>query len=324
MTEWQIVTPTAVPLRDVWPYEQRDFSRWMKENVGFLNERLTITIDAESVQAEAAVESFAVDLYATATDDETGDEVTVVIENQLEQTDHDHLGKVLTYASHYEADCAVWIASYARPAHVKAVQWLNDNSNLTVWLLQVEAVKITEQHVAPLLRKIVGPSPLPSGARRTASRSRDPEEVAGKRAFWEAVLDVAAPTLHSRGLFTSHAAGANNHMSTFYAQAGLQHIWQMWVTSHGAWCCLRLRHEDGEEAAAAAFDPLLAVREQIEDDFGGELTFQAKEGVSSRQIRWDSPVEVGFRDDHEDFPAAARALTEGMARLYDAATPHLQ
>jgi RecB family endonuclease NucS len=79
-----------VPLREVWKHEAYDFSSWLAENLDVLNEHLEIPL--VSAETEQAAGSFSVDLLA---EDESGQQV--VIENQLERSDHDHLGKVLTY-----------------------------------------------------------------------------------------------------------------------------------------------------------------------------------------------------------------------------------
>jgi hypothetical protein len=83
----------------------------------------------------------------------------VGIENQLERSNHDHLGKLLTYLAAYEASTAIWIVAEPRAEHVKAVAWLNDSSQANVYLLKVEAVRIGDSTPAPLLTKLVGPSP---------------------------------------------------------------------------------------------------------------------------------------------------------------------
>ena len=160
MSRWNITIPHRIPLREVWSHEQYDFSAWVKDNIVVVNEQVGLTIDPETLDPESVTGAFSADLVGTATDDADGNQVKVVIENQLERTDHDHLGKVLTYVAHHEADVAIWIAAEARPEHVRAIQWLNENSELKAWLFTIEAVAVGEQLAAPLLRRIVGPSLL--------------------------------------------------------------------------------------------------------------------------------------------------------------------
>ena len=116
-----------INLRDVWPHEAHDFTTWLEENIDVLSEELSVGLDPESVRREQSAGAFSVDLVA---DDESGE--TVIIENQLSRSDHDHLGKVLTYAAAFESNTAIWIVGDPRPEHVKAATWLNDSSDLSL------------------------------------------------------------------------------------------------------------------------------------------------------------------------------------------------
>ncbi len=68
----------------------------------------------------------------------------VIIENQLERSNHDHLGKLITYLTALEAKVAIWIVREPRPEHVKAVAWLNETSSAAFYLVKVEAIQIGE------------------------------------------------------------------------------------------------------------------------------------------------------------------------------------
>ena len=91
-------------LREVWPHEARDFTTWLRDNIDVLNDVLPLKLS--SVESEQAPGSFSVDIVA---EDETGE--TVIIENQLGRSDHDHLGKLITYLAAFEAQHAVWIVA---------------------------------------------------------------------------------------------------------------------------------------------------------------------------------------------------------------------
>ena len=138
-----------VPLRDVWHHEAHDFTHWLQENIEVLNEVLDLNLG--SVEREQAAGAFTVDLVA---EDENGN--TVVIENQLERSDHDHLGKLMTYLAALDGKAAIWIVADHRPEHMGAVQWLNESSPADFFLLKVEAVRIDDSPPAPLLTPIVG------------------------------------------------------------------------------------------------------------------------------------------------------------------------
>lgn len=109
----KIGTLTEVDIRDLWKHEQYDFSNWLAEpdNIAYLNDILGLTL--VEVNKEAYVGSYRCDIVAV---DET-DETKVIIENQLESSNHDHLGKIITYASGLNAKVIVWIVKQAREEH---------------------------------------------------------------------------------------------------------------------------------------------------------------------------------------------------------------
>ena len=108
-------------LRSVWENEERDFTKWLTENIDLLASELGIEI--EDARAEEAVGDFSADIVAREMN--TGE--TVVIENQYNRTDHDHLGKLLTYSSGKDAGFTMWLAEEFRPEHRSVLEWLNES-----------------------------------------------------------------------------------------------------------------------------------------------------------------------------------------------------
>jgi len=141
----QISRLEPVSLRELWPNEARDFTTWLAENLDFLSEALGM--DLSLVEQEASAGVFSADILA-----EDGNCNPVVIENQLERTDHDHLGKLITYLSNLDAKTAVWITAEPRPEHEKAVHWLNEvlPVDAAFYLVKVEAYCIDDSSPAPL------------------------------------------------------------------------------------------------------------------------------------------------------------------------------
>jgi len=111
-----------VPLREVWKHEALDFTRWLQENVDLLNDILDLNL--VSAEGEQSAGDFSVDLVA---EDEKGN--TAVIENQLEKSDHEHLGKIITYMTALGSKTAIWIVADARPEHISAITWLNESAS---------------------------------------------------------------------------------------------------------------------------------------------------------------------------------------------------
>lgn len=176
---------TRVPLREVWAREARDFTHWLAKNLNYLeNCGLSLSL----VKTEATTGDFAVDILA---EDQDGN--LVVIENQLERTDHDHLGKLITYMANHEAKTAIWITSQPRPEHEKAVHWLNETlpADTAFYLIKVEAFRIDTSPPAPFFTVIAGPS-LESrqiGAQRKELAERHILQLE----FWEQLLERARP-----------------------------------------------------------------------------------------------------------------------------------
>jgi hypothetical protein len=125
-----------VLLREVWEHEAHDFTAWLQENIDVLNDALNLSL--ANVEREKAAGDFSVDLVA---EDES--ENPVVIENQLEKSNHDQLGKLLTYLVAIGAMTAIWIVSDPRPEHVSTISWLNESSSASLYLMKVEAIKKT-------------------------------------------------------------------------------------------------------------------------------------------------------------------------------------
>ena len=127
-------------LRTVWPHEALDFTPWLarEDNISLLADTLGLDISVEKI--ESCVGDFNVDIFAS----ETGTDRTIIIENQLEDTDHDHLGKLITYASGKSADVIVWLVKRAREEHRAAIEWLNNHTdeNIGFFLCEIKLFRI--------------------------------------------------------------------------------------------------------------------------------------------------------------------------------------
>lgn len=141
-------------LREVWPHEAHDFTPWLAKNVVVLSE--TVGIDICIEETESSVGDFNVDIFAT--DADTGKRV--IIENQLEETDHNHLGKLITYASGKAADLVIWLVRKARPEHRAAIEWLNNHTDEGVGfiLCEIKLFKIGNSEPAPKFEIVEQPN----------------------------------------------------------------------------------------------------------------------------------------------------------------------
>ena len=143
-------------LRSVWPHEANDFTKWLaeEENLSLLGDAIGIELELE--ERESSVGSFSVDILAK----ESGTNRRVIIENQLEDTNHDHLGKLITYASGKGAEVIVWIVKRARDEHRQAIEWLNQHTdgNIGFFLLEIELCQIGSSEKAPRFNVVEKPN----------------------------------------------------------------------------------------------------------------------------------------------------------------------
>ena len=170
-------------LRSVWPHEANDFTPWLGRNMNLLSEALGID-DVEVLGLEERVGSFSLDILGR----EAGTGRTVIVENQLEPTDHGHLGQLLTYAAGLDAKIVVWVSPEVRDEHREAVHWLNAQTGDDVgfFAVQVELWRIGESPLAPRFSVLAEPSDFRKDLQRAATRSD--EGQAGFRDFNDDLL----------------------------------------------------------------------------------------------------------------------------------------
>lgn len=155
-------------LRSVWPHEANDFTPWLSSNIDLLSGALGID-DIEVLGLEEPVGSFSLDILGR----EAGTGRIVIVENQLEPSDHRHLGQVLTYAAGLDAKIVVWVSPEIRDEHREAVHWLNAQTGDEVgfFAVQVELWRIGDSPLAPRFNVVAEPSEFQKNLQHTAARS---------------------------------------------------------------------------------------------------------------------------------------------------------
>ena len=151
----------SVDLRKIWPNEESDFTPWLAEqgNLELLGDALGMSLDFPA--REVAVGPFSADILCQNTETDG----KVVVENQLEDADHDHLGKLLTYAAHFNARIVVWIAKRFDDQHRAALDWLNEVSEAGTRFfgLEIEVWRIGDSAPAPKLNVVARPNDWTKG-----------------------------------------------------------------------------------------------------------------------------------------------------------------
>lgn len=296
-----------VPLREVWKHEAHDFTAWLQQNIDVVGDAVNVPL--EEAEREQAAGDFSVDLVA---EDESGS--AVVIENQLEKSDHDHLGKLLTYVVAFEAKTAIWIVSKPRPEHVSVITWLNESSSASFYLLKVEAIKIGDSPPAPLLTLVVGPSE--EGKKVGKKKKERAEQDSALFRFWTELLEKAGKRT------TLHAATSPSHANWLGASAGMSGlIYYYVVRKNDARVELYIDRGKGPAENNAVFDKLFAEREAIEASFGNSLDWQRREDLHTCKILKN--VDAGGYADESRWADVQDAMVDAMARLEKALSPHI-
>ncbi len=295
-------------LRDVWKHEARDFTTWLEDNVDVLNDALDLRL--VSVEREQSAGTFSVDLVA---EDYSGG--VVIIENQLEKSDHDHLGKILTYLTSLEARAAVWIVAEPRPEHVKAIAWLNESGAAAFYLVKVEAIKIGDSPPAPLLTLITGPS------KEAVEAGEKKKELAGRyvarKKFWTGLLDRAKSKTR---LHAGISPGQYNWVGT---SAGLPSglNFNYVIRQHDGQVELYIdADQESGDGNTKIFDKFQVHKDEIERDFGEALEWESLEGKRACRIR--KTVVAGGWQDEEKWSEVYDQMIEAMLKLDKSLRPH--
>lgn len=299
-----------VPLREVWKHEAADFTQWLQQNIDVLNDALGLNL--VNVDREQATGDFSIDLVA---EDDGGS--TVIIENQLDKSNHDHLGKVITYLTGMGARAAIWIVSDPRPEHVAAVAWLNESSSAEFYMVKVEAVRIGESPAAALFTLIVGPS---EEAKEVGQAKKEIAERYGARKRWWTQL-----VERSAKISKLHSHITPGEYSWIGTSSGIRGLNLNYVVTQDE-CAAELyidRGKDSEEENKKIFEQLLANREAVEKAFGGALSWERMDGKRASRIRF-TQAGGGYRSPEDKWPGLQDGIIAGMVRLEQALRPFLQ
>lgn len=298
-----------VPLREVWRHEAQDFTRWLVENPDVLQD--VVGLPFANLAPEQAAGAFRVDITG-----EVGEGGLAVIENQLGASDHDHLGKLVTYVAARGAAVAVWIVADPRPEHVGAVTWLNEGGTAHFYFVKVEAVRIGGSSPAPLLTLITGPSQavLDIGEDKKKELAARHHE---REAFWAALLREAkardrlfAAVSPSRDTWVSAGAGRSGLMYTFR------------IRRHESAVEFSIERPSSDENAAV-YGQLQGRRAEIERAFKDELEWQQRAGRRGSFWVGKTLAGLGGYRDPERWPELHAAMVDAMQRLESAIRPHV-
>ncbi|MCW6036680.1 hypothetical protein K4A83_10455 [Spirulina subsalsa FACHB-351] len=170
-----------VELRDAWNHEAHSFTPWLAEHLHELAKQIGIPLELEG--QEVPVAEFSADILARNPQDDT----LVLIENQLEGSDHLHLGQIMTYLAGLEAHTIVWIAADFREPHISALNWLNENTgeSFAFFAVKVKAVRIGDSPIAPVFEVITRPNHWERKLHAIAQETRNISKIGQfRQEFW--------------------------------------------------------------------------------------------------------------------------------------------
>ncbi|MGI6078471.1 MAG: DUF4268 domain-containing protein [Fastidiosipilaceae bacterium] len=265
-----------IDIREIWQHEAADFTTWLAANIDYLNDKLGFALNV--LETEKQIGSFNVDIYC---EDEQGN--SVIIENQLERTDHSHLGQILTYAVGVDAKTVIWISPDPRIEHVEVIEWLNEVTpvDMSWYILKIEAVKIGDSPVAPLFSIVAG---RPSQERKATGKvKKDVAERHQKRIqFWEGLL----PVLNEKtGLFRNISPSSDNWLAAGSGVSGVNY--QIVIRMDSAAIKLVIDKDRTGELNKKIFDCLYGRKDKIEEAFGNGIIWRRMDNQISSRIEYD-------------------------------------
>jgi len=300
-----------VDLRHVWPHESANFTPWLAENLSALNE--AIGFDLELTGIEAAVGDFSLDLLAK----DLGTGRNVIIENQLTPTNHDHLGKLLTYAAAYDAVAVIWIAESIRDEHRQALEWLNLRAapDVGFFAIVVEVLQIDTSKPAFNFRPVVFPNE--GQRRREAGGKNSSVLLEAYRNFFQPLIDE----LREKHRFT--AARVSQPQSSYAFATGFSGAkYSVAFKKGGKRIGVELYIDLGDfELTKALFDRLLAEKKSIEAAFGEPLEWERlDQRRACRVVRY---LPGSIRASPEELAGLRKMIVSILLKLKEAVGPVL-
>ena len=275
-----------VDLREVWKHEALDFTNWLakQENLELLSDE--IGIDITLVQTEASVGKFNVDILAE--EENTGRKI--VIENQLESTDHDHLGKIITYASGFDAEVIIWIVKSVRDEHKQAVDWLNEHtdSNINIFAIQMEVWKISNSPFAPKFQVIAKPNDWAKAVKKAITQSELSDTKLLQLEFWTKFKEFVQ----------------ENNGKVKLRKAYPQHWYDISFGSSNAHLCLTVNSQNEQMAceiyipdSKQLFSCLHAKKDEIESELSEHLVWEELPEKKASRIKLISKGNLSNQKD---------------------------
>ncbi len=271
-----------IDLREAWNHEALDFTQWLakEENLDILAEELGIET-IKVIQTEANAGDFKIDILAE--EEQTGDKI--IIENQLEKTNHDHLGKILTYASTQDAKYIIWIAKEVRDEHKQAIDWLNEHTdeNINFFAIQIELWQIGNSEPAPKFNIISKPNDWTKTIKKSSLNYEPTETKLSQLNFWKKYkekLESEKSTLKPRN-------PRPQHWYNFAIGNSISHLYYTINTQNDELACGIWIRDEKE-----LFNFLFKEKNRIEKELGEKLDWAELPGKKASRIKISCEADI--------------------------------
>ncbi len=292
----KIAKLNKVELRKLWEHEAHDFTKWLAEpeNLEQLSDEIGIGI--ELIQMEANVGRYNVDILAQ----EENTSKKIIIENQLETTNHAHLGQLITYAAGLEAEYIIWLVREAREEHQQAVDWLNEHTDekLNFFLVVVELWQIGNSDVAVKFSVVVRPNDWKKTVMVGGGDGEQSETKLMQLDFWQKLREF----------------GSHNFPELKFRTPRAQHWYDVSIGRSDCHVCLTVLSRENKlgcelyiNNSKELFAELFQKKDAIEKSLGleGKIEWQELPDRKASRIRTFAPFDL---DDEKSFEKAFQWL----------------
>lgn len=297
--------------RSIWPNEARDFTPWLADNIGRLTRHLPF--DLEAIQIETKVAGGYIDIAATV----AGGNTRVIIENQLEETDDDHLARILAYATTYDARIVIWVATDIAERHRLVLNRLNRNTagDLAFYGVQLRTFKIGTSNPATLFDLVIQPTAKYRGAYRRNPNIADEDDR--YRGFFQGVVDE----LSRQDVFEYESV--RSEQSWFEFKTSLDGVTYVAAFTPRSMARVKLHIRCRIEPNHQVFEYLSDRKQEIEDKFGEPLKWEERnQGKRLRHlIGLYKPGSIDSSE--EELSELSTWMVEKLAKLKHVFDPYL-
>lgn len=303
-----------VDIREIWKNEAVDFTPWLAQpdNIKLLGDTIGMELEVEAVEKD--VGHFFADLLCK----DTSSDRYVVVENQIEKTDHDHLGKTITYAAGLQATAMVWIAKHFTEEHRAALDWLNEitGAEVAFFGLEVEAWKIGDSPAAPKFNIVCRPNDFTAS---TPPQGILSETRQAQLDFWLAFKEFMGESSHIKCAKPS----PNNWLNHPIGGSGIQmdsilSTWDSVTGKAGGELRVELYIDDGhpKETFAALQARRATIEAELRKEIPEDLTWYSKETVRACKLYVSRPSAVLDREQWPEFREWLKSRLEAFDRVF--------